>query len=171
MNPNAKRKRGILRVIEVIAAIVLSPLWVPLLTIWLLYYVFTTVFIYLAIWLLWLRRGKRILFVYSDSPIWHDYIEQHILPLIHEHAVVLNWSHRRSRSWSRSFLAVAAFKHFGGWNEFNPIAVVFRPFRRAKIFRFLPAFRDYKHGKSKTLAAIQREFFEYSSLHSTQPNT
>jgi len=76
--------------------------------------------IYLAIWLLWLPRGTRILFVYSDSPIWHDYIEQHILPLIQEHAVVLNWSQRRSRSWRRS-LAVAAFKHFGGWREFNPM--------------------------------------------------
>jgi hypothetical protein len=157
----AKLKTAICRALGVVAIVVLSPLWIPLLLLWLVFYVLASACIHLAVWSLWLPRDKHILFVYSDSPIWHDYIEQHILPVIRERAVVLNWSQRRSRSWGRS-LAVAAFKHFGGWRDFNPMGVVFRPFRRGKTFRFLPAFRDYKHGKPEKLLAMQREFFEYS---------
>jgi len=157
----AKLKTAICRALGVVAIVVLSPLWIPLLLLWLVFYVLASACIHLAVLLLWLPRDKHILFVYSDSPIWHDYIEEHILPVIREQAVVLNWSQRNSRSW-RPWLAVVAFIHFGGWRDFNPMAVVFRPFRRGKAFRFLPAFRDYKHGKPEKLLAMQREFFEYS---------
>jgi len=169
MTAQAKPKSALYLTLSVIAAIVLSPLWIPLMVIWLVAYVIATICIYLAVWLLWLPRAKHILFVYSDSPIWHDYIEQHILPVIREQAVVLNWSQRRSRSWRRS-LAVAAFKHFGGWRDFNPMAVVFRPFHRARVFRFHQPFRTYKHGKPDKLLAIQKEFFEYSRAHAIRPN-
>ena len=169
MTAQAKPKDTIYTALGGVAIIVLSPLWIPLLLLWLVFYLLATVCIYLAVWLLWLPRDKHILFVYSDSPIWHDYIEQHILPVIRERAVVLNWSQRSSRSWRRS-LAVAAFKHFGGRSDFNPMGVVFRPFHRARVFRFHPPFRDYKHGKPETLLAMQQEFFEYSRANAIRPN-
>lgn len=169
MTAQAKPKKAVHPALAVVAAVVLSPLWIPLLVLWLVFYLLSSVCIYLTVWLLWLPRGKHILFVYSDSPIWHDYIEQHFLPVIREQAVVLNWSQRRSRSWRRS-LAVAAFKHFGGWRDFNPMAVVFRPFHRGRVFRFLPPFRAYKHGKPEKLLAMQQEFFEYSRAHAIRPN-
>ncbi|SRR5581483_1610116 len=168
MKPKSKLRDRIYRALVVTAAIALCPIWIPLLMLWLVFYVLASICIYLVIWLFWLPRGTHILFVYSDSPIWHDYIEEHILPMIHDHAVVLNWSQRRSRSW-RCSLAVAAFKHFGGWRGFNPMAVVFRPFKRARVFRFLQPFRDLKHGKPEKLLAIQKEFLDYSQLHATQP--
>ena len=169
MTAQAKPMSAIYRALAVTAAVALSPIWIPLLVLWLVFYFLASVCLYFAIWLLWLPRSKHILFVYSDSPIWHDYIEQHILPVIRERAVVLNWSQRSSRSWRRS-LAVAAFKHFGGRSDFNPMGVVFRPFHRARVFRFHPPFRDYKHGKPEKLLAMQQEFFEYSRANAIRPN-
>lgn len=52
--------------------------------------------LYLLIWTLWLPRGKDILLVYSDSPIWQGYMASEVLPLVQERAVVLNWSQRSS---------------------------------------------------------------------------
>ena len=117
--------------------------------------------LYLAVWLRWLPRDKDILFVHSDSPVWRDSIEQHLLPVIRERAVILNWSQRSTPQWGAS-LAVAVFYHFGGPREFNPMAIVFLPFRRARVFRFHAAFRDYKHGKPEKLLAMTRELLDCS---------
>lgn len=162
-------KKNISIALAVIAAAAFSPVWIPLVVLWLIFYFLATVGIYVAVWLLWLPRSKSILFIYSDSPVWHSYIEKHILPAIREQAVILNWSQRASRSWRLS-LAVAVFKHFGGSRNFNPMAVVFRPFHRARVFRFHPPFRDYKHGKPEKLLTMQQEFFDYSRVSAIEPN-
>ena len=169
MTAQPRPKKAIQQALGLAMAIVLSPIWIPFVALWLVFYVLASICLYLAIWALWLPRSKHILFVYSDSPIWHDYIDEHILPVIRDRTVVLNWSQRRSRSWRRS-LAVAAFKHFGGWRDFNPMAIVFRPFHRAKVFRFLPAFREFKHGRPEKLLTMQQEFFEYSRARAMRPN-
>ena len=114
-------------------------------------------FIYIAVWCWWCPRGRYVLFVYSDSPIWRDYIEEHILPRLREHVVVLNWSQRKR--W-RHTLAVLAFRHFGGYRAFNPLAVVFRPLRFARRFRFYEPFHDYKHGKTETLTQMETELYD-----------
>jgi hypothetical protein len=100
--------------------------------------------------------STHVLFVYSDSPIWHDYIETEILPSIRWRAVVLNWSERKS--WSLGS-ARAVFHHFGGTQEFNPLAVVFRPLKPAQVFRFWQPFRDWKHGRRERLIQVQSDFF------------
>jgi hypothetical protein len=110
----------------------------------------------MAIWILWGLRGNRILFVYSNSPIWSEYIEQEIIPHIQGKAVVLNWSERKK--WKPS-LAVWAFHYFGGRRNFNPMAIVFRPFRLHGTFRFYGAFQDYKHGSIESLTKIKADFF------------
>lgn len=144
-----------------LSTIVLFPVLIPLVLCSLLLYLIATIVIYFAVWVLWLPRGKHILFIYSESPIWHGYIEEHVIPVIHRQAIVLNWSQRRSRTWRYS-LANLAFKHFGGLRDFNPMAVVFRPFTRARVFRFHSAFREYKHGKPGKLIAMQQDFLEYT---------
>ena len=98
------------------------------------------------------------LLVYSDSPIWRVYVEQRILPRVTGRAVVLNWSQRAK--WRHS-LARMAFAHFGGSREFNPLAVVFRPFGRTRTFRFWRLFRDFKHGNPAALDQVEREFFAW----------
>ena len=110
-----------------------------------------------AIWIVWGLQGRNILLVYSDSPIWSGYIEQEILPHISETIVILNWSERKQ--WKTS-LAVLAFKLYGGSRGFNPMAIVFRPFRLHKVFRFYEAFKDFKHGKTEPLEKIRLDFIQ-----------
>ena len=142
---------------QVALFIPLAPLIPVVLVLWLGFFLVSTVCLHIAIWSWWCIRGRDILFVYSDSPIWHDYIEQHILPSLGERAVVLNWSHRTR--WRLS-LSRMAFYHFGGRRAFNPLGVVFRPFRRTRTFRFLQPFRDFKHGHPEALHRMEGEFFE-----------
>jgi hypothetical protein len=141
-----------------------APVIIILTTVALLFFVVSTVCLHIAIWMWWCLRGRDILFVYSESPIWREYIDQHILPYIGERAVVLNWSQRKR--WGIS-LARLAFHHFGGYRQFNPLAVVFRPFRRTRIFRFWQPFRDFKHGDSEALHHMETEFFALIGVQKT----
>jgi len=142
----------------------LVPVMIAVAAIALVLFVVSTVCLHITIWTWWCLRGRDILFVYSDSPIWHDYIEQHILPYLGERAVVLNWSQRKR--W-RVSVARLAFHHFGGYRQFNPLAVVFRPFRRTLTFRFWQPFRDFNHGHPEALHQIEREFFGLIGVQKT----
>ncbi len=95
---------------------------------------------------------KYILFVYSNSPIWKDVIEKEVIPAIVDKTIVLNWSERKT--WQPS-LAVWAFHYFGGRRNFNPLAIVFRPFKLNQTFRFYEAFQDYKHGKKEKFKKLR----------------
>jgi hypothetical protein len=111
--------------------------------------------LYLLVWLLWLPKGKDILFVYSDSPIWQEYMTTEILPLVERRAVVLNWSERGK--WALWSLGVSVLHHFGGGRDFNPLVVLFRPLRRAKTFRFWSAFKDWKRGYREPVERLRQE--------------
>ncbi len=121
----------------------------------------SSVFLHIAIWTWWCLRGRDVLFVYSDSPIWRDYIEERVLPHLGPRATVLNWSRRKQWRFSLSRLA---FYHFGGSRQFNPLAVVFKPFHRTRTFRFWEPFRDYKQGHPDALHALERELFEAAGI-------
>ena len=163
MKPKNHKQDGGNALIAILVALLLAPIWVPLLALWFLFFVASFVCLHLAVWTLWLPRRKRLLFVYSDSPVWREYVETRILPLIREQAVILNWSERRQ--WSlRHMLAVAVFRHFGGRKDFNPMAVVFQPLKRARVFRFFQPFHDFKRGKPETLAKVEKEFFGHLGL-------
>ena len=93
--------------------------------------------------------------MYSDSPIWRDYMTSEVLPLVHERAVVLDWSERKK--WERWSLGVAGLRHFGGRYGFNPLVVLFRPFRLARVFRFWSAFKDWKHGYREPVERLRQD--------------
>ena len=137
--------------------IVISPLILLFVVSVLALFVLTSICLHILIWTFWCLRGRDILVVYSDSPIWHDYIEQRLLPPIRHRAIVLNWSRRKR--W-RISLARAAFHHFGGYREFNPLALVFCPLRRTRKFRFWQPFRDFKHGRSEALRKMEKDLFD-----------
>ena len=130
-------------------------LFLPITLLYVLLYLLWGIFLYLAIWFTW--RGRSVLFVYSNSPIWKDYIEREILPYLQDRAVILNWSERRI--WKKS-LPVLAFRYFGGDRNFNPMAIVFRPFRLVKTYRFYEAFKDFKHGNTRKVEEMKRALFE-----------
>jgi hypothetical protein len=148
-----------------LVVLVSSPLLLLVFLLVLLAYGTSVLLLHMALWLVWGPLGRRVLFVYSNSPVWQDYIEQNMLPRLPETAVVLNWSERRK--WNRWTLGYLAFCFFGGGREFNPLAIVVQPLRRAKCFRFWKAFRDFKHGNLQALAKVEGEFFEH--VHRVTP--
>jgi len=152
-----KKRRQLPDTLGLLLFIILLPLTVVFLPLYLAFYLVYGIFLYLSVWWRWCAHGHYVLFVYSDSPVWHDYIEEHIVPRLGERAVVLNWS-QRSR-WKRT-LAVMAFRYFGGLRKFNPMAVVFRPFRLARRFRFYEPFREFKHGKTEAVTKMEGDLFE-----------
>jgi hypothetical protein len=143
-----KKPKRISKVLITLLLIILSPF---LLILVLLYFLWGGI-LYLTIWLT--AKKPFVVFVYSDSPTWKDYIETEILPYLQDRAVILNWSERRN--WKNS-LGVLAFRYFGGYRNFNPIGMVFRPFHFVKTYRFFEAF---KHGNVKWAQAIKRQLFE-----------
>jgi hypothetical protein len=151
-----RRWRG--RIVFALVVVVLSPVVLPLLVVYGLY----ALLLHVLVWLLWTPAGKRVLFVYSNSPVWQSYIEDNILPRLPRGSVVLNWSERgRWRWWS---LSAAVFHFYGGSREFNPLAVVVRPLRWGRTFRFWRAFRDAKHGNRDALQLVETQFFTYLGL-------
>lgn len=140
---------------QAILIVVLLPLVLPLALFAVANHLLYRALLYLLVWALWLPRGKDILFVYSDSPIWHEYMATQVLPLVRERSVVLNWSERKK--WSRWSLGVAVFHHFGGAGDFNRLVVLFRPLRLARMFRFWSAFKDWKRGYKEPVERLRQE--------------
>lgn len=120
-------------------------------------YLIWTMILYIAIWIVWSPKGYSVLFVHSDSPIWKSYLEQEIFPHIEKKAIFLNWSERKQWKITLAFLA---FRHFGGDRNFNPMAMVFRPFRFQRSFRFYEVFRDFKHGNNDGVERMKRQLFD-----------
>lgn len=104
----------------------------------------------------WGAHGKRLLLVYSNSPNWQAYVEENWLPQLASIAVVLNWSERGT--WrERHPLEADIFRMWGGDQEFNPLAIIIPAGGSVRVIRFWQAFRDYKHGKGRTLRAAEAE--------------
>ena len=138
--------------------VLLLPVILPLAIVGMVLHVLNTLFVYLFVWVWWLPRGKDVLYVSSDSPIWKEYMETEVFPLVAQRAKVLNWSARSK--WPKWFFAVRVFRCFGRGRDFNPMVVLFRPLRRARIFRFLPAFQERKHGNSASVEQVRRDLME-----------
>lgn len=110
----------------------------------------------------WQREGKSILFVYSESPNWQDYIEHAILPKLSPHAISLNYSRRAE--WKKNKpLEAKIWEHWAGKREFNPIAIMLPDRGKVKTIPFYQAFRDLKHGKDHLLRQKEEELFDYVS--------
>jgi hypothetical protein len=99
------------------------------------------VLLQLVVWLTWCSRGRYVLVVYSDSPIWQEYFEQNVLPAVGSRGVVLNWSDRKQ------------------W-EFNPLAIVFQPLAWPRRFRFYSPFKAFKHGRPQEVEEMRRQLLE-----------
>jgi len=137
------------------------PLFVVLLPLVLVVMIFRCLYsiaLYLLVWSCWGTRGRDVLFVYSDSPQWHEYIEAEILPRIQHRAILLNWSERRT--WKNNWtLAPMLFRHFGGYREFNPIGFQFRPLFPHNTYRFHEPLKKWrKKNDRKDLDALLTRF-------------
>jgi len=110
-------------------------------------------------WLRHGRKGRKILFIYSDSSNWKDYVETNILPRIAAHAVILNWSKRRE--WgSQMELETKLFHQLAGSGKFVPVAILFSPIGKASAFRLWQSSENPKHGKIRVSKEAEQTFFE-----------
>jgi len=126
--------------------------------------------IYCLVWALWLPRGVCVLFVYPDHSPYAERFGAKILPVLRGCAEVLPFPNFGPREWRRT-VAVAVYRQFSGC--FVPMALVFRPFRRAKRFAFYPIWRDYCNGApgaSEALHTMEQLFFEYVQQSKSQLN-
>ena len=100
-------------VARVLWTLLLVPIVLPLMLIFVLWWITCDAIFRVRFRLQYGLRGKCILFVYSDSPHWKQYIEANILPRIEHCSVILNWSQRetwyKKRPWE-----VSAFHHWAG---------------------------------------------------------
>lgn len=133
--------------------LVLLPFILVGLALWLI----AAAFLLLIVWLSWCTRHRYALVVYSNSPLWQEYFEARVLPAIGRRGVVLNWSERKRWPYS---LPVALFGFFAGSRDFNPLAIVFRPFAWPRRFRFHKAFVAFKHGRPEEVEKVRREFLD-----------
>ena len=116
----------------------------PLIVVWVVAYGIYTVLLYLLVWISWCRKGPRVLVVYSRSPHWQDRFESYLIPQLPTSSIVINWSDRKQ--WSRYSLRTRVFNCFLGSFAHTPSVIVFRPFHRARIFRFFEAYKSFRHG-------------------------
>ena len=130
-------------------------------------YLLVALALHIAVVVFWLPRGRRVLFVYSNSPVWKPYLDAEVLPRLPPNSVILNWSDRKH--WPKISLAVWVFRTFGGAREFNPIAMVFRAWGPPKKFRFWRAFKDFKHGKPQRVEQVQAALFACLDRSADQP--
>ncbi len=104
------------------------------------------------------RKGKVILFVYSDSSNWKDHIEEKILPRLEACSVILNWSKRREWESSMQFEA-RLFNQWAGTGEFTPTAILFPLLGKVKVFRLWQPSQNPKHGKYKVSKEAEQSLF------------
>jgi hypothetical protein len=140
------------------AGIALLIVFLPLVLVLLLLWFVAAIGLHLLTLVMWSPRGRNVLFVYSDSPVWKEYVENSILPRLPKSAVILNWSQRNR--WPTLSLAVWLFRFYGGGREYNPLALVIRPLRGPRVFRFWRALKDLKHGKVETLNRVEATFLK-----------
>ena len=142
---------------DTLAVAIGLPLFLLLIPVVIVKFIIEVVFIYSVVWLTWNTKGIHLLFVYSDSPNWQEYIETQVLPRLPDKRIVLNWSKRKQ--WKRFSLSTIIFRHFAGEAAFNPMAIVIRPFRLARVYRFYEPFKEFKHGKPESLKNIESSLF------------
>src|SRR5258706_12418884 len=82
----------------------LLPIVLPLLIVGLVLHFINNIVVYLLVWVWWLPKGKDVLYVSSESPIWKEYMETEVFPLVAERAIVLSWSARSK--WPKWSFAV-----------------------------------------------------------------
>lgn len=104
------------------------------------------------------RKGKVVLFVYSDSSNWKDHIEEKIIPRLEACSVILNWSKRREWESSMQFEA-RLFNQWAGSSEFTPTAILFPLLGRVKVFRLWQLSENPKHGKNKISKEAEQSLF------------
>jgi hypothetical protein len=98
--------------------------------------------------------GKVALIAYSRDAGSAHYIEEHLLPFINHACVVVD---RSNAQWKRQFpLEQRLIEHFAGRRQGTPVAIVFPPGARTKVFPMYEELREAQKGKTRGLDATMQ---------------
>jgi len=93
----------------------------------------------------WFPKGKYVFFLYSSSKKWENYFKNEMIPKIADKSFIWNWSTRHQDGWYRDRFAPKILSLYRPDQHFCPLAVVFLPSGKIKIFEFyLPYVRMIK---------------------------
>jgi hypothetical protein len=145
-----QRPKSILaNIVIFVLAVLLSPLIVAGFVAYGIY----TALLYLTIWAVWCRNGPRVFISYSRSPHWQERFENVLIPQLPSSSIIVNWSDRKT--WPRFSLRTLAFEHYLGNIAHTPSVIVFKPLRRAQVFRFFEAYKIFKHGNDVPVLELE----------------
>jgi hypothetical protein len=115
-------------------------------------------------WLRHGRSGKTLLFVYSDSPNWKDYIEENIVPRIEARSIILNLSKRRE--WGpRMAFETKLFDQLAGPGAFVPVAILFSLTDKPRTFRLWQPSENTKERKVNLSREVEAALFQSLKLN------
>lgn len=146
-------KNPLAKITLLIVAVILSPLILA----GLLVHALWSALLSLAVWATWCRKGPRVFVSYSRSPHWQARFEDVLIPRLPSTAIVVNWSDRKT--WPRLSLRRLAFENFLGNFSHTPSVIVFRPFRRSRVFRFHEAYMRFKAGDQSQVLEQEAALF------------
>jgi hypothetical protein len=115
-------------------------------------------------WLRHGRKGRTLLFVYSDSPNWKDYVETHIVPRIETRSIILNWSKRREWGPQMHFEA-KLFDQLAGPGAFVPVAILFSLMDKPRTFRLWQPSENAKQGKVNLSREVEEALLQSLKLN------
>jgi hypothetical protein len=156
---NTDERKGLPRWIGFLLLILL----LPLALLFLATYLVAGLFLNVLVWATWFPRGRSVLIVTSDSPVWSHYMTERVVRVLGPKATVLNWS-ERSQWGSLANVPVILFRYYGHTREFNPLVIVFKALRPARVFRFWKPFKEYKHGKPQAVESLTEELLRYTGI-------
>lgn len=110
----------------------------------------------------WFPKGKYGFFIYSSSRKWENYFEQELIPKIQSKVIVWNWSTRLQHVWSNDLLEAKALKLFQTSRYYYPVAIVFLPSGKVKIFDFyVPYIKMLKsQNENQDYKNLEKDFIE-----------
>lgn len=111
--------------------------------------------LYVAVWLGWCWRGTRVFVVYPRNTPAQDRFEKELLPSLPGSAIVVDPADRQR--WNGFSLTSQVFNNFLGNFEPTPAVIVFRPFQRARVYRFHAAYELYGQGDPGAAQALESE--------------
>ena len=94
------------------------------------------------------RKGKKAIFVYSQTAFWKDYVEKEILPRLDSRTLPLDWSRRTEWGLKRP-LEAKIYEEWAGGGEFVPTAILMTLIGEIKVIRLWHFDPDSKHKKGR----------------------
>jgi hypothetical protein len=146
------------KVLQLTPIVLLLPIILRLALLGLALHGVNKIVVYLLVWVWWLPSGKDVLYVSSDSPIWKEYMEAEIFPLVAKRAVVLSWSDRSKMA--KVVFCCSRFPHVWSWTRFQSYGRTVSAFPACNDFSLLTSVQRMEAGNSTSVEQLRRDLMQ-----------